>query len=230
MELPLTRQTESASTMRLANIRQSTARRIPGATRGGLFLEFKLQPVRERFQIMRVVARVNFHPFGQRTPRPVGLLRTFVQLHAEKFFDERTQAELPFAQKPRGEHRVENRGRRELVMFFQQAQIVIRRVKNEFVGVEHVEQRIKIYFRERVNQHVAVGGADLDEADFFGIGVQAVGLGVEREPLGGAEFRQQRGEFSSVSITRTFLTTKARGTKFLKLSCVPVSWWFNFFA
>ena len=45
---------------------------------------------------------------------------------------------------------------------------------------------------------VAVGGADLDEADFFGIGVEAVGLGVEREPLGGAEFRQQRREFCIV--------------------------------
>ena len=81
------------------------------------------------------------------------------------------------------------------MMFFQQPQIVIRRVKNKFVRVENVEQRIEIDFRERVNQLVAVGGADLDEADFFGIGVEAVGLGVEREPFGGAQFRQQRREF-----------------------------------
>ena len=102
---------------------------------------------------MRVVARVNFHPLSERTLRPVGFLRAFVQLHAKKFFHERAQAELPFAQQPRGEHRVENRGRRELVMFFEQAQIVIRRVKNQFAAVEHVEQRIEIDGRERVHQH-----------------------------------------------------------------------------
>jgi hypothetical protein len=144
---------------------------------------------------MRVVARVNFHSFRQRTPRPIGFLRTFVQLHAEKIFNEIAQAELPFAQKPRGEHRVKNRGRTELMMLFEQAQIVIRRVKNQFAAVEHVEQRVEVDFRERVHEFVAVGGADLDEADFFGIGVEAVGFGVEREPVGGAEFGQQRRQF-----------------------------------
>jgi hypothetical protein len=102
---------------------------------------------------------------------------------------------LPFAQKPRGEHRIENRGRRELMMFFQQAQIIIRRVKNKFVGVERIEQRIEIYLRERINQFVAIGDTDLDQADFFGIRVETIGFGVEREPSGGAEFRQQRGKF-----------------------------------
>jgi hypothetical protein len=56
---------------------------------------------------------------------------------------------------------------RKLMMFFQQAQIVIRRVKNEFATVEDVEQRVEIDGRERVNEFIAVGGADLDEADFF---------------------------------------------------------------
>ena len=39
------------------------------------------------------------------------------------------------------------------------------------------------------------GGADLDEADFFRVGVQAVRLGVKREPGGGLDDRQQRGKF-----------------------------------
>jgi hypothetical protein len=68
-------------------------------------------------------------------------------------------------------------------------------VKNKLAAVEPVEQQIEIDGRERVNEFVAPGGADLDEADFFGIGVKAVGFGVEREPLGGAEFRQQCREF-----------------------------------
>ena len=81
------------------------------------------------------------------------------------------------------------------MMLFEQAQIVIRRVKNELATVEYIEQRIEIDGRERVNEFIAPGGADLDEADFFRIGVEAVGFGVEREPLGGAEFRQQCREF-----------------------------------
>ena len=100
------------------------------------------------------------------------------------------------------------------MVFFQQAQIVIRRVKNKFMRVEHVKQRIKIYFRERVNQHVAVGDADLNQADFFRIGVQAVGLGVEREPRGGFECGQQRGElYVSVNHVQKFLPQRRTGHK-----------------
>jgi hypothetical protein len=108
------------------------------------------------------------------------------------------------------------------MVFFEQAQIVIRRVKNQFAAVEHVEQRIKIDFRERVNEFVAVGGADLDEADFFWIGVKAVGLGVEREPLGGAEFRQQRGKFFvSVNQATIFNRKSAKAQIFLENLCQP---------
>jgi len=81
------------------------------------------------------------------------------------------------------------------MVFFEQAQIVIRRVKDEFPAVEHVEQGIEINGCERVHEFVAVGGADLEEADFFGIGMKAVGFGVEGEPLGGAELRQQGRKF-----------------------------------
>ena len=81
------------------------------------------------------------------------------------------------------------------MMLFEQAQIVVRRVKNQFTTVEHIKEGIKIDGRERVHEFVAVSGADLDEADFFRVGVEAVGFGIERKPLSGAEFRKQRREF-----------------------------------
>jgi hypothetical protein len=81
------------------------------------------------------------------------------------------------------------------MMFLQQAQIVIRRMKNELATVEDIEQQIEIDGRERVYEFIAVGGTDLNEADFFGIGMKAVGFGIERKPLSSSEFRQQRREF-----------------------------------
>ena len=81
------------------------------------------------------------------------------------------------------------------MMFFEQAQIIVRRVKNQFATVEYVKQGIEIDGRERIHEFVAVRGADLDEADFFRVGVEAVSFGIERKPLSGAEFRKQRREF-----------------------------------
>jgi hypothetical protein len=63
---------------------------------------------------------------------------------------------------------------------------------------------------------VAVVGADLDEADFFGIGVEAVGLGVERKPWGGAEFRAGARPVFHRCLSREIFTTKARDTKFFR--------------
>ena len=164
---------------------------------------------------MRVVTGVFFHPLGERAARPIGFLRTLVQFHAEKFFDERTQAELPFTQKPRREHRVENCRRNEFVVLPQQTQIVIRPVHDEFVGIERVEQRVQIDFGKRVNQFVAGDGADLNETDFFGIGVQAVGLGIEREPGCGFDCRQECGEFCvGVNHVRIFYHKGAKTQSF----------------
>ncbi len=71
------------------------------------------------------------------------------------------------------------------MVFFQKPQIIIRRVKNQFPAIKHVEQGIEVDGRERIYEVITIGGADLDEADFFRIGVETVGLGVERKPLGG---------------------------------------------
>lgn len=141
---------------------------------------------------MSIGAGVLLHFFRQWTLRPIGLLRTFIQFDAEEFLDERAQAELALAQEPAGQHGIENRTRDKLVMFFEQAQIVIRAVHDEFVGVKGVEERVELDLGQGIHEAVLAGDADLDEANFFRIGMEAVRLGVERHPLGGAQFGQER--------------------------------------
>ncbi len=81
------------------------------------------------------------------------------------------------------------------MMFFEQAQVVIGCVKDQFAAVEYIEKCIQIDRRKRIHELVAVGGADLDETDFFRIGMEAVGFSIKRKPLSGAEFRQQGRKF-----------------------------------
>ena len=189
------RQTESLSAtggLRTVSNQPRAGFLVPGEP--SHLLKFKLQLVGERFEMMRVVAGVGFHLFGERTPRPIGFLRGLVQFHAEKFFHERTQAKMPFAQKPRRQHGVENGARDKLVMLAQQPQIVIRAVHDEVVFVERGEERIEVHGRERINQPVAGHRADLNQANLFGVGVQAVSFGVERQPGRGFERGQESGK------------------------------------
>ena len=192
---------------------------MPG--KAPLGFQLKLQLVRQRLQIMCVVARVNFHPLRQRSPRPVGFLRTLVQLHAKELFGERTQAELNFADQPRGEHCVENRRGHEFVVLEQQPQIVVRAVHDDLVSVQRLEQRVEIDFRQRINQSVAVSRADLNQADLFRIGVQTVGLGVERDPFCRAQFWQPGGKvFVGLNHAEIF-TTKTPRHKGLEIALCP---------
>ena len=106
---------------------------------------------------------------------------------------------MAFAQKPRRQHGVENGARDKFVMLAQQPQIVIRAVHDEIVLVECGEEQIEVHGRERINQPVTGHCADLNQANLFGIGVQAVGLGVERQPGRGFE-RGQEGSKLCVGV------------------------------
>src|ERR1017187_5637956 len=47
-------------------------------------LQFWLEAVRERLEVMCVVTGITFHPFGQRAQCPVGFLRPLLQLRSEE--------------------------------------------------------------------------------------------------------------------------------------------------
>ena len=76
-----------------------------------------------------------------------------------------------------------------MMVFFEQPQIIIRRMKDQFAAAENFEKRDKIDGHKRIHQHIAIGGADLDQADLFRIGMEAVSFSIKCKPLGGAEFR-----------------------------------------
>ena len=153
--------------------------------------ELIAQNIRERFQMMSIVERVRGHAFGQWTARPICFLRSLLQLHVEESRDEMVQPELADAQEAAGEHRVENPGGDKTQALAQEPQIVIRAVHDQLVAFEDFEERFELRVRERVYQLIAPFDADLNEAKLFGVGVQAVSFGVERNPFGLKQFRKK---------------------------------------
>ena len=79
-------------------------------------------------------------------------------------------------------------------MFLQQTQIVIRAVHEQFVTAQRFEQRHEIDVRQRIHEFVARHGADLDQADFFGIRVQTIRFRVHGDPDGRAQRFQKARE------------------------------------
>ncbi len=78
-----------------------------------------------------------------------------------------------------------------------ESQIVVCPVQDELMLFERGPKRRQVGLRQRVHQFVPPGGADLDQAEFFRIRVQAVGFGVHGDPLGALKRRQ---EFSQLGI------------------------------
>ena len=144
--------------------------------------EFFAQDVGKRFEIARVVARVRFHARRERALGPVHFLRPFFERDAEKFLDKMTEAELRFAEEPRGDHGVEKPVGFEIVRALKEAKIVVGAVENEFVIAERVEKRVHVQTGERVDKFVAVFAADLQQAKLFGISVERIRFGIDGRP------------------------------------------------
>ena len=105
---------------------------MPGQPPSGL--QFRLQAVGERLQVMRIVPGVAFHPLRQRAHRPVGFLRALLQLDAEVLLDQVAQTELTQAKQARGEHRIEDGAGHEFVVLAQQPQVVICAMHDQLVS------------------------------------------------------------------------------------------------
>ena len=80
------------------------------------------------------------------------------------------------------------------MVFLQQPQIVIRAVQDQFMASKRIEQRFKIYFRERIHQHIPGNRADLNQANFFGISMQAIGFRIHRDPGCRVQLGKERGQ------------------------------------
>ena len=62
---------------------------------------------------------------------------------------------------------------------------------DQFVAGKSLEQRSQRYGREGINEFVPRGGADLNQTNLFGIGVQAVSLSVHGHPRRGPNNGQE---------------------------------------
>ena len=74
----------------------------------------------------------------------------------------------------------------------QEPQVVVRTVEDDFVTVQHLEKRGEVERGKRIKQRVVPFDADLHQAQFLWIGVQAVRLRVEGDPRGRPQPGQQR--------------------------------------
>ena len=57
-------------------------------------------------------------------------------------------------------------------------------MQNQFPPPQRVEQRTEVQGRKRIDQSIGPGQADLNQAELFRVCVQAVGFGVQRNPVG----------------------------------------------
>ena len=80
------------------------------------------------------------------------------------------------------------------MVFLEQPQIVVGGVKNQFAADQCVKKWRNVHFCQRIYEAVARSGADLNETNFFRIGVQTVRLGINGEPRGGLHDGQKFGE------------------------------------
>ena len=90
---------------------------------------------------------------------------------------------LAGAKQPRRPHRGEDRWRHEPGRGEHQPQVVVGAVHEQFLPLERLEQRRDFQRGEGVDQHIHAAEADLLQAQFFRIRVQAVGFRVEADPV-----------------------------------------------
>ena len=169
-----------------------------------------------QLQIAHIVEGVGNHPFGEWPPRPIGGLRPFFQLDSQQPVDQTGQAKLGETQQTRRQHCVENISRHEAASAAQQSQIVVGAVQDQFVPAKRRQQPREVQRRQRINQVVRARQADLDQAEFFGIGVETVGFGVKRDPIGSPHRRQKSGQLL-IAVNHT--PSKAQARRETKVDC-----------
>ena len=155
------------------------------------FLQSGLELLRKRKEVTRIVHRVFRHVPRQWPLGPVRFLRTFHQRHAKILFHQRSEAERTDPDEPRGDHRVENPGRFKPEAAAEQSQIEVRALEHNLFRRERAGERREIHVGQRINQVIVPGNANLDQAKFFEITMETVGLGIDGDAVDVIQFRKQ---------------------------------------
>src|SRR5579884_2717988 len=107
-------------------------------------------------------------------------------------------------------------------MLAKKSQVIVRAVHDEFVLGQSLQKRFNVQAGERVDQFIAGGSSDLEQADFFGISMKAVGFRVQSHPRACAQTPQQAFQFR-IAIYHCFKCKfKAKSSK-LKIPDEPKS-------
>lgn len=143
------------------------------------FGEFGEEFVGERDDEVDVVEGVFDHAVGEGTAAPVGALGLFGEDDAEIGFDEVSEAELAFAAEASGDLGVEDSDGDVLERSAHEGHVEVSAVEPDVGTVEVGDEGGEVFDADGVDEDLAVADAHLDEAEFFAVGVEGIGLGVE---------------------------------------------------
>ncbi len=130
--------------------------------------------------------RVPLHRLRQRPLGPVGALELLVELNAEVLVDERSEPQRRLAGQPRGDHGVEQAVDASAVGAVEHPEVVVGAVQDldpPTVG-QLLEQRPHVEAGERVDEQILLADGDLQKAQFLGIVVKRVRLGIHGQRAG----------------------------------------------
>jgi hypothetical protein len=153
--------------------------------------QFGSELIRERLKIVGIVAGVALHPLGERPHGPIGFLGAFFELNTQVGLHQVAQAELAQSEQPGRQHGIEDGAGNELVVFAKQPQVVVGAMHDQLVPGQGIENWVQNQLGQGIDQPIAIDGADLDQTHLFGVGMQAIGLCINRYPGSMAKYRQE---------------------------------------
>ena len=143
------------------------------------FVEFGEEFVGERDDEVDVVEGVLDHSVGEGAAAPVGALGLFGEGDAEVGFDEVGEAELAFAAEASGDLSVEDSDGDVLERPAHEGHVEVSAVEPDVGTVEVGDEWGEVFDADGVDEDLAVADAHLDETEFFAVGVEGIGLGIE---------------------------------------------------
>lgn len=178
-------------TPNLVGITRSGMRAFPDQPGAGLAMPLKpsqhdqLLPEQfgQRMEVSGVVEGVIEHRWSKGTPGPVGLLGAFHQSNSKKPAHKIDQAEFFQAKKPGSQHGIEDVLGNKAVRPVQQAQIIVRPVKDQLAACQNPQESFQFQGSQRIHEGLSRRIAQLDQTKLFRIAVNAIGLGIHRNPL-----------------------------------------------
>lgn len=141
-----------------------------------------------------VVSSVLDHAGRQRASGPVGLLDSLVQGQTQERAGQVMEGELGPPEEPGGHHGVEDLVRHKTAELGEEAQVVVGPVEDQFPVVQGFPEGLEMKTCERVDEGILTGDADLQQAEFLRIRMQAIRLGVEGDPIGQAQAGGKGGQ------------------------------------